>query len=295
MTQAIIEAVHDTLPMLPFLAAIFLVLEWLEHRFGTSLDRRLRLDGPAGPVAAAALGCVPQCGFSAMASALYARRAVTLGTLLAAYVSTSDEAIPLILAHGSAAGALIPILGIKVAVAIAAGLAMDALARRRTETTAAAPPDAVAPGRDPVSSDQGEGHHDGCAHPRRPVWRCALERTALVFAFVFLVTLALQLLLARAGTDGLTRLMLGDSPLQPAVAALIGLIPNCASSVAITEAYLDGAIGLGAAIAGLSAAGGAGILVLVRENPSRADTLKVLALLLAVSVATGWIVQLLAG
>ncbi|HSV73260.1 MAG TPA: putative manganese transporter [Chthonomonadales bacterium] len=291
MIEAFHEAFHHTLPMLPFLAAIFLALEWMEHRYGPSLDRTLRLRGPGGPPAAAALGCVPQCGFSAMASALYARRAVTLGTLLAAFLSTSDEAVPLMLAHGSSAiGALAPILGIKVVLAIVAGLAVDALGRRRNGDAATAAADAGPDAPAPAS-----GRRAACIHPHRPVWRCALERTVLVFAFVLLVTLALEMAVDRAGEDGLRRLLLADSPLQPVIAALIGLVPTCASSVAITEAYLDGAIGLGATIAGLSAAGGAGILVLMRENPSRVDTLRVLALLLAVSIAAGLVVQLVAG
>lgn len=286
MKELVLDTLKDSLQMIPFLLLIYCGVEWLERRFGDVINKRIQQAENTGPVIGALFGCVPQCGFSVFASAMYTRRLITIGTLMAVYLSTSDEAIPIILSQPDGAKLVIPIILTKVAIAVTAGYLLDLVLRS---------PQKRAVGKQEAMHSI---HEDGCCKhslyedTRKWKWFVhPLMHTAKVFAFVFLVSLGIHYLIETIGEESFTKLLLPHSPLQPVVAAMVGLIPNCAASVAITQVFLEGGIGFGSVIAGLSAGAGLGTLVLIRDNKSFRDTLRVLGLLTGISIAAGIFIQ----
>lgn len=323
------HALEDTLPVVPFLLATYLVLELLEHMAGARVNALVKRAGAAGPVAGAALGIVPQCGFSAMGATLYAGRVITLGTLAAVFLSTSDEMLPLLVAERVDASRLAWIVLSKAAVACAAGLAIDAALRalranarvhaavRRTVLGPRAASAAAPAGPDVIDemSEAGEGadhihvlcerDHCGCddegaageeprahghARAHGGAWhvvRSALSHTVQVTVFIFIVTVVLVAVLETVGEAALAAFLGGNRGLAVLCAALVGLIPNCAASVVVTQLYLEGVLSFGAMLAGTLVGAGTGFLVLFRTNRSARENLIILALLYVVAVACG--------
>lgn len=277
--EAFLDAFLDSLKMLPFLFIAYLILEYIEHRSSTKLEKMLG-SNRLGSVGGALLGCVPQCGFSVTAANLYAGRVITVGTLVAVFLSTSDEALPLMLAHPEAYPMMFALLGIKVGIAIAAGFAVDFVARwinknKRPEEPA-------------------EEIHAMCktCHCEHGIWGSAIRHTLSIFLFIFVVMLALNLLVAWIGEEQLASFLLTGSAFQPLVAGLIGFIPNCAASVLLTELYLAGSISFGSAVAGLCTSAGVGLAVLFKVNRNVKDNLLITLTLYVVGVLSGMIIQL---
>lgn len=277
--------------MIPFLLVIYCLVELLERRFGETINAKLQKAAKSGPALGAALGCFPQCGFSVLASALYTRRLITMGTLLAVYLATSDEAIPVILAKPDKAGIVIPLLITKLTIGIVSGYAVDILLRSYRKQ---APPDSE------VHVE--EMHEPGCCEHhisgKISKWELLthpLFHTAKVFIFIFAVTLGINYLISMVGEANLGKVLLQRSVFQPFLAALVGLIPNCAASVAITEVFLKGGLSYGSTVAGLCCSGGLGILVLLKDNHDTRDTIRVLSLLVAISTAVGVTIQFVYG
>lgn len=273
------DALWDTLKVLPFLFAAFLLLEFLEKHASDRLNRFFLRAGRAGPLVGAALGCVPQCGFSVMSANLYAGGVISRGTLLAVFLSTSDEAVLLLAAQPQRYMDILYLLLTKVIVAVLFGYAVDLFARRRTKQAPA-----------PQIHDICDHEHCGC-HDHKGIFVPALLHTAKIFAFLFAVTAVLSFAVAALGTERLSRLLLTDSFFQPFLAAVVGLIPNCAASVLLTQLYLEEALSFGSVIAGLCTGAGAGLLVLFRENRRPKDNLLNVGLLYLAAVATGVILQ----
>ncbi|NOU35842.1 MAG: arsenic efflux protein [Kiritimatiellaceae bacterium] len=288
MKEIFLTALIDSAGMIPFLLFIYFVVEWFERKFGGSIEHRLKKSAKAGPALGALFGCVPQCGFSVVAASFYSRRLITTGTLLAVILSTSDEAIPVMLAQPGRCGIVITLLITKLIIGITAGFLIDFFMRRRKSVEAA-------------SAIQANEHHElGCCNHQlsgKPnPWQLLkhpLIHTAKIFLFIFAVTLGINGLIALVGEENLGRVLLRHSLFQPFLAALVGLIPNCAASVAIAEMFLKGGISFGSAVAGLCCSGGLGLLVLVRENRDFKDTLRVIALLVFISTVAGLAIQLL--
>ncbi len=290
--QAILwETFKDTLGMMPWLLAIYIALEFLENRSESFIGEKISHKMGAAPFLGALLGCVPQCGFSVIAATLYTRRCISLGTLLAVFISTSDEAIPVILAHHDKASLVLWLLLVKVCLATVAGYAIDLIFKKDLPRKPHSP-------HAPVVPEGGHRHCDCHAHSREvPRWKAfflfPLKHTLRVLFFIFMVSLAIGLLVARAGNAGLERLLFAGSFVQPMIATLVGLIPNCAVSVAVTEVYLKGGITFGSAIAGLSASGGLGLLVILKENKDRKENALIVSLLVFVSLTSGIVINLL--
>lgn len=287
MKLIVTDAFFDTFKMIPFLLLIYCLVEWIEQRYGRSIQARVAQAAKSGPAVGSVFGCVPQCGFSVLASAMYTRRFITIGTLLAVYLSTSDEAVPVILAQPSKARIVIPIVLTKLVIGIIGGYAVDL---------------ALKSYRKPLGKTDLAGlravHEKGCCEHHvssggesRESLLHPLIHTLKVFLFIFLVTVGINYLVACVGERNLGRVLLHNSVLQPVLAAIIGLIPNCAASVAITQLYLKGGISFGSAISGLCASGGLGILVLLKENHDARDTARVLGLLVGISVFVGIAIQ----
>lgn len=273
----IMDALLDCLKMLPFLFAAFFCIEALEHYSGEKLNRALKSAGMAGPVLGSLLGCIPQCGFSVLASNLYAGGVVTLGTLMAVYMATSDEAVLLMLAEPGHSGDILKLIAVKVVLGMAAGYLVDLIGKRKTRHVHSI---------DEICTDCGCHNHSGILKP-------ALKHTGKIFLYILIFTLALNALLELIGIEGVSAVLLGNSPLQPLIAAVIGLIPNCAASVALTQLYLNGAIRFSSVVAGLCTGAGAGLLVLFRMNRDRKENLQILGLLYLCGAAGGLILELL--
>lgn len=278
MIDVILDTLADVGKLIPFLFLTYLVMEYLEHKTGEKTQAFMRKAGRLGPIAGGLLGVVPQCGFSAAASSLYAGRVISLGTLLAVYLSTSDEMLPVFLSEQVPARVILGFLAAKAAIGILVGLLTDLLpVERRT------PP--------------GKHIHEICrqehCHCEKGVLRSAMTHTAKIALFLLLITFGLNLFFHFTG-DKLPAASLLSGPLTgPLLSGLIGLIPNCAGSVVITQLYLEGVIGVGSAMAGLLTGSGVGLLVLFRVNRKKKENLKILGLLYGTGVLAGALAGLL--
>ena len=320
--DVLLDALKDTLVLLPFLFVTYLVMEAIEHRAARRVEAAVAGAGAAGPVVGAVLGALPQCGFSAMAATLFSGGVVTAGTLVAVVLSTSDEMIPVFLAHQESLALMFAIMGAKLAIGLLVGLGVDsalrALGMPRTkqhihDLCVRAACDCAS-----IEEDEGGDGHDGHAHEAHEgdderghdghdshghshvhghgwlgIARCALVHTVQVAAFILLVTFACGLVIEIVGQDAIGEFLSGAPAVAVLLAGLIGLIPNCGASVAITELFLQGTLELGAAMAGLLASGGVGLLVLWRTNANHRQNLAITVFVYTVAVAIGLLTQLL--
>lgn len=303
------HSVADTIYLIPFLFATYVAMEWLEHRTGARTQEAVRNAGAAGPVLGAVLGVVPQCGFSASAATLYAGRVVTIGTLFAVFLSTSDEMLPIFLAEKVPATSILMIMGAKVLIGMLAGFIIDAamrVSRRDDESlrihelcaearcgceidceTCRRNPELVYEHCDDCYYVDDHEHDHSHDHGWGAVLKSALVHTLQVTLFIFAITFVLNIVLETAGEGVLAGVLGGDSFLSVAVAALVGLVPNCAASVVIAQLYLEGVLGSGAMLAGLLVSAGIGLLVLVRTNRNWRQNLAIIAVLYAIGVVCG--------
>lgn len=253
MFDIIADSFIDSIKLLPFLLLTYLLMEVLEHKTGNAARKRIRTAGKFGPVWGGLLGVMPQCGFSAAASSLYAGRVITVGTLIAVYLSTSDEMLPILISENVPAAAILKILGVKVIIAILSGLMIEIIyisVLKRRE-------------KDMDIHVVCEEEHCRCEDG---IIKSAVKHTFKIFFYILLISLALNMVIVWVGEDAISRLFMSTPVVGELIAAFVGLIPNCASSVVITELYLDGMIGAGAMMSGLLVNAGVGILVLFRLN-----------------------------
>ena len=319
LVDVLTESVIDTLKLIPFLFLTYLAMEALEHSASHHVRAAVEKSGKAGPVVGSILGALPQCGFSAMAATLYAGRVVTAGTLVAVILSTSDEMTPVFVAHQESPTRLFGILALKVIVGIIAGLLVDVALRMLHRTGDGHPhihelcerahchcedvedengsaeaeseaQAATAGEHDDVARRAHEHAHGHHGHGLWPIVRSALVHTVQVTVFIFLVTFVFGLLIEGVGEDAIGEL-LADHPVRATfIAALVGLIPNCGASVALTELFLDGTLAAGPMVAGLLVSGGVGLLVLWRTNADLRQNAAVTGVVYAVGVAVGLLV-----
>ncbi len=284
------HAIIDSLKMLPFLVVAFAVLEILESKLEEKSSLAIEKSGKAGPLAGALLGLVPQCGFSVIGSNLYAKRVITVGTLLAVYLSTSDEALIVMLTSPTRILDVLLIMGLKFTIAFAAGYLIDLFA-----------------GKKPLEEDCHHCHHHDdscedeelvgeehcCSHTDwKQIAFCTLKRTVSVWLFIVAVSFVFGYGVELVGEDKLYEIMLTDSIFQPLITALIGLIPNCAPSVILAQMYINGAISLGSVVSGLCTSAGVGLMVLFHVNRGVKSNLTVLGLLYGIGAFSGMVIQL---
>lgn len=290
------HSVLDTLRLVPFLFITYLAMEALEHSAADRVQAVVERSGKAGPVVGSVLGALPQCGFSAMAATLYAGRVVTAGTLVAVILSTSDEMVPVFLAHGEPAGRMLAIIAAKVVVGILVGFAVDvALRALRRSGDGHAHIHELCERAHCHCDDDGHGHEHGHDHDhphshaggRWAIVRSAVVHTVQVGAWILIITFVFGLVIEWVGTDALAAASANHPVRATFLAALAGMIPNCGASVAITELYLEGALATGPMLGGLLASGGVGLLVLWRTNASMRQNAVITAFIYAVAVATG--------
>lgn len=274
----LMDAVLDVLKLLPFLFLTYWAMEYLEHKASDKINRLVQRSGKLGPVVGGVLGVVPQCGFSAAASNLYAGRIISLGTLIAIYLSTSDEMLPILISERAPLGLIARIIGIKALVGVVIGFVIDLVYKRKEEH---------------------EHIHELCEHDHceceKGIFRSALKHTLQIAGFLLLIGLLLGGLLEFVGEDVLAGFIMNRPFLGPILSALVGLIPNCASSVIITKLYLEQALGLGAMLAGLLTNAGVGVLVLFRVNAHKKENYAIVGLLYGIGVVVGVVISLLVG
>lgn len=277
--EMILDVIYDTLidglRILPFLFLAYLAMECLEHWAGDRMQEIVRRSGEAGPIIGGFLGIFPQCGFSAAAANLYAGRVITLGTLLAVFLSTSDEMLPIMLSENAGIFLIAKILLTKVVFAVAVGFLADFLFPGKEE---------------PQIGHFCEKHH---CHCEKGIWRSAASHTWKIFLYIVVISLILNYVIAMIGEDRLAAVVSDRPVLGLFAAALVGMIPNCASSVVLTHLYLEGVLGAGPLLAGLLSGSGVGYLVLLRVNEDKKDNLRIFALLYGVGVAAGAVVEML--
>ena len=276
--DALLDAVLDTLKTLPFLFAAFLAIESLEHYSNHYMNRLLGKVGKAGPVVGALFGCVPQCGFSVAAANLYSGGIITLGTLLAVFLSTSDEAVLILMSHPGSGRVIAGLLAGKVLIGILAGYLIDFVFRKKKEEKHI----------EDMCRNCGCSNASGVVHP-------AFLHTVRLAGYLLLFTFVLNLILEAVGAEHLAYILGKDTLFQPFLTALLGLIPNCAASVVTAQLYAEGAISFGSAVAGLSAGTGLGLLVLFRSDADKAHCFRVALMLFAISVLTGMVLQFTVG
>lgn len=279
MTHIIIHTFEDTIKLLPFLFITYLAMEFLEHRTSDRAKAVIQKSGRFGPVIGGILGAVPQCGFSAAAAGLYAGKIITLGTLMAIYLSTSDEMLPILISESVPVSTILTILLWKMGIGIIAGMLIDLVLCKRQET------------REMDIHHLCE--HEHCHCERQGVLRSAISHTVQIFLFIFVITFLLNVILHTVGEDALAGLIFNRPVIGVLLSGLVGLIPNCAASVLITQLYLEGAMSFGAMMAGLLAGAGVGILVLCKVNEDKKECARIILLLYAIGVAAGLLFEFL--
>lgn len=276
MIDAIADSFIDSIKLLPFLFITYLAMEYLEHKAGEKMQAAIRGAGKGGPMIGAVLGIFPQCGFSAAAASLYAGRVITVGTLISVFLSTSDEMLPIMISANAGIGLIGKVLMVKVAVAVIAGFVIDCVLRKNE--------------KDMQIGHLCEQHH---CHCEEGILKSSLRHTLEIFIYILIISLILNLLIVLVGEDVLGGLILNRPVAGAVVAGLVGLVPNCAASVIITQLYLGGVLSAGAMIAGLLSGTGVGILVLLRVNDDRRENLRLIGLQYVIGVAAGIVVELL--
>lgn len=275
------DAFIDTIKLVPFLFLTYLVMEWLEHKTGSRTQALIRRAGKAGPLFGGILGVFPQCGFSAAAANLYSGGLLTAGTLVAVFLSTSDEMLPIFLSEAVPPAVIVRVLLLKMLLGTVSGFFLDfvfrTIIRRELHYK--------------NIHTMCESEHCRCEEGTLP---SALRHTAHIVLFIFLITALLNLLIERIGEENLSGIVLHMPVVGELIAGLIGLIPNCAASVIITQLYLEGVIGMGPMMTGLLSGSGVGILLLCRMNKKHPrQNMAIIAFVYVISVFWGVLLDII--
>lgn len=277
MLDVILDAVVDILKLIPFLFLAFFLLEYTEHKVSHKNIKVLINNRKIGPLFGGILGAFPQCGFSAMATRFFSSRVITLGTLIAIYLSTSDEMLPLLISNGTSILIILKIVGIKLFIGIIFGYLIDLIYCKKRHY------------RNEI--------HDMCVledcHCEKGILHSSIHHTLNIVFYLFLITLIINLIIYFVGENNISSFLTKTKSFSYFISSLIGLIPNCASSVIITEIYLNNMISLGALISGLLTGSGVGLLILFKTNKNLKENLLILAIIYIIGVLCGWIIDLL--
>ena len=282
MLEILLDTLKDSLKLLPFLFLTFLLMEYLEHKMSDKTKKIIKKAGKAGPLYGAVLGAFPQCGFSAAASSLYCGRIITLGTLIAIYLSTSDEMLPILISENVGIIPILKILGLKVLIGIIVGFIIDFVYIK------------IASKKENIEEEIGHlCEEEKCHCEENGILKSSIKHTVSIISFIFLTSLILNIIVHIVGEENLSKLILNKPIIGQVISGIFGLIPNCASSVIITSLYLKQIINLGAMMSGLLVGAGVGILILFKENKSKKESLKIIGLLYLIGVISGIIIELI--
>lgn len=275
MLEVLLDTIVDGVKLLPFLFIAYFIMEYIEHKTSSKTKAIVEKSGKFGPLLGGILGIFPQCGFSAIAANLYAGRIITLGTLIAIFLSTSDEMLPILISEAVPFSIIIKILAIKLIIGIIAGFIVDLIAR-------------VLKG----NKQEKEKVHEICEHEHchceeEGVLKSSVKHALSIFVYILIITFILNIVIHIIGEETLSALILNNTILGPIIAGLIGLIPNCAASVILTQLYLENVINVATMISGLLVGAGVGILILFRVNKNVKENIKIVTILYLIGVISG--------
>ena len=277
MEEVILDTIVDSLKLIPFLLVAFLIIELLEHKLNNKTKNIITKSKKIGPIIGSLLGVIPQCGFSVMATNLYITRIITLGTLISIYLSTSDEMLIIMISEKVEISLILKILLIKIFFGIVYGLIIDKIINKKKKDKE-------------TNYELCDEEHCDCNHS---ILLSAIKHTLHITLFIFIITLIINTIFTLLGDNYLSKILLNNSILSPFITSLIGLIPNCAASVILTELYLNSTISLGALIGGLLTSSGSSLLVLIKNNKNKKENLSIILLLYTLGVLSGIIIELI--
>lgn len=275
MVDIILDTLIDGIKLLPFLFIVFFVLEYIEHKVSRKNKQIIEKSGKYGPFIGAILGMFPQCGFSVAATNLFSARVITFGTLIAIYLSTSDEMLPILLSNGLPITFILKIILIKVIIGMIAGFIIDYLLKNKISLKSI--------------HDICEEEHCDCKHS---LIKSTIKHTLNIFSFIIITSFILNTLIFLIGEDNLSKLLLKGNIFAPLLASLIGLIPNCASSILLSELYLSSTISFGSMMAGLLTGSGVALLVLFKTNKNIKENIFILGSIYFIGSIVGLIINL---
>lgn len=282
--EVLIDTLLDCLKMLPFLLVAYFVIEYIERSGSEKIEKALAGGGKYGFVPGAFLGLIPQCGFSGMAANLFSGNVITLGTLIAVFISTSDEAVPLLIATPDGWKSLLPLLGLKLIAALIAGFLTDFVIMKIM-------PKELKGGY--LENNSRVDCHDHDEH--ESLIAATLRHTGIIMLSIFIILLILNLAVELIGSERIAEFIRSTGVLQCLITPLIGMIPNCASSVLLTQMYSAGQLPFSSMFAGLCAGSGIGTLVLIRTEENKKKVLAILGLIYVYSVIIGLILRCFMG
>ena len=282
MLDIIKDTLIDGVKLLPFLFVTYLLMEYIEHKMKNKSKEAIKKSGKFGPFFGSLLGIFPQCGFSVSATNLYAGRVITLGTLIAVYLSTSDEMLPIFISEAVSTIIILKILSIKLVIGMVAGFVIDLLinilAKEKIKSN------------ETIEHICEEGH---CHCNENGILKSSIHHTLNIFIYIIIISFIINTIVYFIGEEAIANLLLNKPIIGPLVAALIGLIPNCASSVIITNMYLQNVISFGSMMAGLLTGSGVGLAVLFKTNKNIKENIKIIFLLYFIGVISGIIIEAL--
>lgn len=279
------DALIDSIKLLPFLFITYLIMEYIEHKTNKKTEKLIKKSGKFGPFIGGVFGIFPQCGFSAAASNLYANKLISIGTLIAIFLSTSDEMLPIFISESVEITVILKILFIKLIVAILFGFLIDFVINNFFKKKS----DNSIESNEEISH-MCEHEHCGCENG---ILLSSIKHTLNIFIYIFIVTFVINGLFELVGEDTISNIITNIPLLGPIIAGLIGLIPNCASSVVLTQLYLSGSITVATLLSGLLVGSGVGILVLFKSNQDLKDNIKIISLLYIIGVFVGIFFELI--
>lgn len=281
MLEVIEETLLDSIKLIPFLFIAYLIMEYIEHKTSQKSRETIKKSGKFGPLIGSFLGIFPQCGFSVVATNFYAGRVITLGTLISVYLTTSDEMIPIMISEAVPLWTILKILFVKLVIGIVAGFVIDFVLRLINKNKKIEEENIV---------DLCE--HDHC-HCEKGILKSSIHHTLNIFVFILIVTFIINTAIYFIGEENISNILLNKPIFGPIVSSLIGLIPNCASSVIITNMYLKNVINVGTMIAGLLVNAGVGLVVLFKTNKKIKENIAIICLLYIVGVISGIVLEFL--
>lgn len=280
MFEVIEDALIDSVKLLPFLLITYLIMEFIEHKTSGKSKEAIKKSGKFGPIIGSILGIFPQCGFSVSATNFYAGRVITLGTLISVYLSTSDEMLPIFISEAVPVSTILKILAVKLVIGIVAGFLIDLVLRLKNNNK----------NEEEKIIDLCEKEHCHCEHG---IIKSALKHTLSIFIFIVIITLLINIAIHFIGEERIANFIEINPVLGPVLAGIIGLIPNCASSVILTQLYLENIVTATTMISGLLVNAGVGLAVLFKMNKGIKQNISIVFLLYAIGVISGLMLQLI--
>ena len=276
------HTLKDTLNLLPFLLVAFLIIELIEHKLTNKTKKIIEKSGKLGPLLGSVLGVIPQCGFSVLATNLYITRIISLGTLIAIYLSTSDEMLPILLSRNASFSVILSLLFTKFIIGVIAGFIIDFVINRKNKIE-----------HKKIKEDYTICDDEHCHCDEENIFISSLMHTLKTYIFIFIITFILNVIMHEFGNEFIENIFMKNNIFAPFISSLIGLIPNCGASVILTELYLSNAISYSSLISGLLTGSGVAILVLFRNNKNMDENLLVLALVYLIGAFSGVVINIL--